>query len=52
MNAKDAPQSLAELDQWTAAVETMEEADRAARITNKGTVNARAAVDAARGGRS
>lgn len=52
MSAKNEPQSLAELDRWDASVKTMEEADRAAGITDKGTVSARAAVEAARGRRS
>jgi hypothetical protein len=39
----------AELDRWIAVIETAEECDAAAGITDKGTVNARAAAEAARG---
>jgi hypothetical protein len=55
MSAKDAPQSLAELDQWFATVDAMNAADPPGKHASKSTLAAgQAAVDAinARRGRS
>jgi hypothetical protein len=38
VNADDAPQSLAELDQWFAAVDTMNEADPGVRHAGKDVI--------------
>jgi hypothetical protein len=52
VSANDTPQSQAELDRWNATIKTMETADRAAGITDPGTVAARDAHTAAANGRA
>ncbi len=48
MNAKDAPQSLAELERWADSVALLEECDtQQGGKPDKSTVNARAALIAA-----
>ncbi len=48
MSAKDAPQSLAELERWADTVRTLEECDtQQGGKPDKSTVNARAALIAA-----
>lgn len=54
MSAKDAPQSLAELDRWLASVDAMNEADSGKRASKATLKAGQAAVDAlkARKGKS
>jgi hypothetical protein len=49
--SRNEPQSQAELDRWNATIKTMEAADKAAGITDPGTVSARDAHTAAANGR-